>query len=121
MRNSGNRVIQFCQSRWEEFSSALKRAEPHSPQGLKAAMYKSHLYVDTRMNLHWIGLRFRLPLLSHPTPSWRSSGKIDQEAERRRWGTIDRNAGYNHSDAITHIMVYVFRDICREKQPEDDG
>ena len=73
------------------------------------------------MNLHWIGLRFIFPLLLHPTPSWRSSGEIDQEAERRRWGTIERNAGYIHSDAITHIMVDFFRDVCKEKQPEDDG
>ena len=59
-----------------------------------------------------IGLRFTLPLLVHPTPSWKSIGKIYIEGERKRWAAIKKKVRCCDIDAITHFTLkYDFREI----------
>lgn len=56
----------------------------YSLPGLRTTIHEAILYIYgfKRITSHWIGLKFRFPLLLHPIPYFRSSWELDIEIEK---------------------------------------
>lgn len=61
----GDDNMQACLRRWNKFPYSLKIREYHSPQRMREALNKKHMYKKPiqRLKVNWIGLRLSPPLL----------------------------------------------------------
>ena len=56
--------------------------------------YQAYAYkLLGRNTCHWIGLKYRFPLLLHPIPYFRRSGEPYIDSERVRWNEVFRLEG----------------------------
>lgn len=102
LKECKERVLAACQSRWKELTLRFQAMEPHSPQGLQAALFRARLCKDTirRMKLRYIGLKFSPPLLL-PLPTV----KYLDEEEKNKWKEEEQAAGYYTMGASTRIFA----------------
>ena len=71
------------------------------------------------MKLNWVGLRYRFPLVIHPTLSWIYIGEI--YLERRKGGSQWKRKKYIMTDIPLHTLwnmtleIYVWRSKMKMK------